>query len=852
MQLRTGKQKLDEFAKLDLVIDWDDLLHYRGKFKQQMALQLQIGAIFRAVGTGLVLFAILLVFFSAGWQNLTFLPASSLPELIFWIGVALLIYASFLLRDRDRFGFNLESSYLPALIRQLNESKRRPKDIEVDTYLSASILADIDNAYFSDNTRFLETLASQTLQSSQVRAVLARLGVNPGDFANAVQTAMLQMATNFDAHFMGLFPALFNKAVYLHQSHIDHLSVFFVLAESLWLDVFRNFAVNRDDLESVQLWLATENTKREYVRLWSNKALLKPKGTVNRAFTSRYSRTLETYGFDFTHMAATGAFALTMGREQEMQQIILELSRANGKAALLVGPPGVGKTHFLHHLAVKMVVEDVPPELVDKRLVLFDFNAAFTANQSLDEFKLVLQSLFAELISTKDVVVVFEEIEQLIKVREEYREEILSILENGIRNTGLQIVATTTPDNYNKYIQPNQAIVSLFQRIDYNEPSPNVALQVLIDEAASLERKYGVAAQVSALKQIVKLAPQFAYERVMPDKAIDLLSEAMMEAQHKGEQFVSSETIDSVVSRKVGMNVGSLSSEESTKLIQLEEVMHKRVVGQDAAIQAVVAALKRARAGFDKGSRPIAAFLFFGPTGVGKTEVARTLASSYYGSDKLFIRLDMSEYQEQDNLDRLIGRMDGDKFVGGYLTEFVRSRPFSLVLLDELEKANPKVLDLFLQVLDEGGLTDGAGRKVSFANTIIIATSNAGSKEIADLLSRGIPYKEVYRQVLPVLHGVYRVEFLNRFDRVIMFKPLNQLEVQQITIRMLDSIVNKMMEQGIELKITSSTVQDLAQLGYDPIYGARQLQRVIQENIEDRLAEMMIKGELKAGGSVTF
>jgi len=326
----------------------------------------------------------------------------------------------------------------------------------------------------------------------------------------------------------------------------------------------------------------------------------------------------------------------------------------------------------------------------------------------------------------------------------------------------------------------------------------------------------------------------------------------MVKAQENGLEFISQELVEAIVSSKVGVNVGSIEDKEADLLINLEDELHKRIIGQDDAVKAVSAALRRSRAGLAGSKRPIASFLFFGPTGVGKTELAKAVAHTYYGNEKLMIRVDMSEYQEEENLKRLIGHPDAGEFEGGYLTEAVRSKPFSLVLLDEIEKANPRVLDLFLQILDEGSVTDGLGRTIDFSNTILIATSNAASAEIADLIEAGKKYKEVFAKVMPTLRKFMRVEFLNRFDRVIMFKPLLRIEIERIAALLMEKEKVSLSEKGINLVFEKKLLEELAELGYNPLYGARELRRVIQDNVEDKIASMIIKKEVKSGGELVL
>ncbi len=657
---------------------------------------------------------------------------------------------------------------------------------------------------------------------------------------------------SFDNNYKGLFLAAFNMAVQLEMNEISQVTLFFVFAQTLWVQALTELGVTRQEIEGMQLWLRNEQRKLNYLKIWEQKSVLKPKGSVNRAYTSVYAPTLEEFGEDYTRDAANGRFELSIGRDTEMLEIIKVLQKQNGAAAVLIGEPGVGKSQFLKHLGVRMVVEDVPKVLRDQRLVAFDFNRAFTQNQNFESFKVTLESIFTEVARSRNIVLILEDMDQLMNIRNDLQAEVVNLLTSAIDKYNLRVVGTASNDGYNRFIKPLRSLSALFQPVFLNEPAPLIALQILIDEADGLEAKYGIKIQVPALKQIVALAPKFAYERVMPDKAIDLLEESLLEARDAGAAYLTSDIVNRVVSRKVGVTVGAISQSESQVLMNLEQKMHERVIGQDLAIRAVAAALRRSRAGLAGGHRPISSFLFFGPTGVGKTEVAKTLAATYYGDAKLMTRIDMSEYQEERNLERLIGYNEGEKFIGGYLTDAVRNKPYSLLLIDEIDKANPKVLDLFLQILDEGFVTDGAGRKVDFSNTIIIATSNAGSRQIAELIGEGMKYDDVYSHLLPVLRQVFRIEFLNRFDKVIMFKPLLPLEVEKIAAQMLEEINKNLMEKGYRIEYTDKVLEELVDEGYNPVYGAREIRRVIQERIEDVIAEAIVKGELVPGKTIKF
>ncbi|MDQ7021314.1 MAG: AAA family ATPase [Candidatus Dojkabacteria bacterium] len=519
----------------------------------------------------------------------------------------------------------------------------------------------------------------------------------------------------------------------------------------------------------------------------------------------------------------------------------------------MLGEPGVGKTFFLRYLATRMVVEDVPESLYDYRLVVVDLNRTMSVSGSVDGFKSVLNTMFEEVISSGNIILVFEDIGQIFGLRDEGRAEVISLISGMINKYNIKVLATASKREYESRMKTNKGFSSLFEVITIEEPSNNIAFQIVMDFVPFLEKENKITVRSEAVKRIVEFGENIMHERVMPDKGIVLLEDAILQAKAKGLDFLDDKTVNEIFEKEIGVNVGEISEDESKTLINLEETMHERVIGQDKAILGVANALRRARSGITSGKRPIASFLFYGPTGVGKTEVAKTLAETYYGDENLMIRVDMSEYQEEINLDRLIGYTDADgNFLGGYLTEAVRTKPFSLILLDELEKANPKVLDLFLQVLDEGRLTDGLGREVNFRNTVLIATSNAGSRQIADLIIKGKKYKEVNKAVEPVLREVFRVEFLNRFDKVVMFKPLSKIEVSQIAHLMLKGVNKRLEEKGIVIKWDMRTLGVLAEEGYNSVYGARELRRTIQDEIEDKIAQLIISNKVTSGSEIFF
>jgi ATP-dependent Clp protease ATP-binding subunit ClpC len=843
MRLAQGNQKLTETSNYDLVIDWDKLWYYRGNMLTAVSIERSLGNVLLLLGVGFTILGLALPIFAGNITNLTSFVVGSPTALILSLGLFLLTYAQYLRRDRLQFSFRKGNKSLHQLANKITTQKR---EIYLDQYISYPVWALFEYAYFHNPDNFLVDVMQQMLASKDVKQVFNRLALNSGHIQELVNS-LSQINPRFDQH-IPLFTHAFQKALDLELEQVDEVAFVTVLIDHLWVGKLQSFGVTNADLQGLYLWLRNRNRRQRYYNDWKYRSLLKPQGVMNRAYTSRIAETLEKYGEDYTRAATRGAFVLSIGKEEQMRQMLKILQKQNGSACVVVGDPGVGKSTFLRHFGTRMVVEDVPGSLKDQRLVAFDFNRAFTNSQRFEDFKQILQSILDETAAAGNIVLILDNLDQILNIRADLQAEVVNLLVNGIDRYGLRLVGTASTDGYNRFIKPLPNLAALFVPIFLPEPQPEVALQILIDEADKLEKKHGISIQVPALKQIVTLAPKFAYERVMPDKAIDLLEEALLDAKEKGLQQLTADVVNDLVSRKVGVNVGRISESESQVLMKLEERMHGRVIGQQEAIKAVANALRRTRAGLQKAAKPIAAFLFFGPTGVGKTEVAKTLAETYYGDEKMMIRLDMSEFQEEKNLERLIGYQENGKFMGGYLTEAVRQKPFSLVLFDEIEKANPKVLDLFLQLLDEGYITDGGGRKVDFTNTIIIATTNAGSRQIALEVAAGKSYQQVYTVAEESLKQVFRVEFLNRFSKLIMFKSLVPVEVEQIAVLMLNKLNKQLHERGYALEYNAEAVQRLVRLGFDPIYGARQMQRVIQEEVEDRIAEAVVTGQLKPGG----
>jgi len=847
-----GNVVLAKYKNAKIVVDLHSLSYFRGD-------RLSVYRTEKSASRLLDLFTLILIAVPVGLLVLQgnlgldmFLNPTSLLTYLPFLGIYTFIIALFLRRNRDKFDTSIKKFDLLKKVKQIESGKQI--ELYIDEFMDFETLVIIDKTLVDNNYPFIVNLTRLLIEHKEIQYFLKnRLGVNVDKFIELLKQNENSQSYKFsDAH-KTLFLYLFDEAIKIESNSINKFILFFVLNKYFLKPIYFDLGVSELELEGLRVWFKNETKQKEYYERWEKLSKLKPKGDVNRAYTSRVTPVLDEYSEDFTKEAATGYFMLTIGKEQEMARLLQSMERGRATACMVLGDPGVGKTRFIRHLATRMVVEDIPNSLYDHRLLVVDLNKVLTQVGSVDIFKQTLQKMFEEVRYSGNIILVLEEFTQILNIREDSKLEVVNLITNAIDALNLKIIATTNNANYSKYVKPIKTLAASFDVVHLKEPASNVALQILIDEVPRIEKKYKTSVRVNALKRIVEFAPKFDQDRVMPDKGIDLLEEACLAAKNQGLAFLDVATVDEVLSDRVGVKVGNLSESESQTLMNLSIQMHERVVGQQEAIDAVASAIKRSRSGLSAGKKPIASFLFYGPTGVGKTEVARTLADIYYGSENLMIRLDMSEYQEEQNLNRIIGYTD-DKgnFIGGYLTEAVRTRPFSLILLDEIEKANKKVLDLFLQVLDEGTLKDGMGRKIDFTNTIIIMTSNIGSNLIANEILKGQKYHEVEKLVGSKLQESFRIEFLNRFDKLIMFKPLSKIEIEQIVTLMLKKINDNLMQRGISFLWNERTLSELSERGFSPTYGARELKRIIQENIEDKLADLIIQGKLRSGMEAVF
>jgi len=633
--------------------------------------------------------------------------------------------------------------------------------------------------------------------------------------------------------------------------------------------------------------------------------------------------TLDGLARDLTAIAREGSLDPVIGRSKEIQRVIEVLSRRTKNNPVLIGEPGVGKTAIAEGLAQQIINNEVPETLRDKRVMTLDMGTVVAGTKYRGEFEDRLKKVMDEIRQAGNIILFIDELHTLIGAGgAEGAIDASNILKPSLARGELQCIGATTLDEYRKYIEKDAALERRFQPITVDEPTAEESIQILQGLRDRYEAHHRVTITDAAIDAAVKLSDRYISDRFLPDKAIDLIDEAgskvrlrsyttppnlkelevklehvrkekdaavqsqefekaaslrdteqrlreqleetkksWKEKQGKENSEVTVEDIASVVSSWTGVPVSKLAQTETEKLLNLEEILHSRIIGQEEAVKAISKAVRRARAGLKDPKRPIGSFVFLGPTGVGKTELARALAEVMFGDEDAMIRIDMSEYMEKHSTSRLVGSPPG--YVGfeegGQLTEKVRRKPYSVILLDEIEKAHPDVFNILLQVLEDGRLTDSKGRTVDFRNTVLIMTSNVGAQSLKSNKYVGFniqdgeqDYKDMKGKVMEELKKAFRPEFLNRIDEIIVFHALEKKHLQEIVTLMSDQLIKRLKEQEIDLELTTAAKEKIVNEGYDPEYGARPLRRAIQKHIEDRLSEELLKGAVFTGQRVVI
>lgn len=719
----------------------------------------------------------------------------------------------------------------------------------------------VSNAY-GEKTLSVKILLIVMLEDKVMDKVLARILPSFRSIKGQLRD-ILKKADNAPRGF-SLFPKqepspevmeVLEDAILMKDKHggyrISVLDIFTAMFDKS--DELKQFILNQDldkeDLEELAGWYEhIWNFWRSQRKFWDLDNLLR-QSPIGKDWVYGYARHLTAFAVNLTDKMEFARPVLRLtARQREIEQIEQILARSGENNVLLVGEEGVGKERIILDFSELIVRGRALPQLNYKKV--FDLNLALIAGASkeITDVQNILLATLNEALKAGNAIIILKNFHNFIgEIGGLGRIDVSEILVPYLKSSHIQVIATTNPASFHKFIEGRSELMDVFERVDISEPDKYQTLQIIEEAVPLLESKHGVLITYGAIKEVIEGADKFIRSSPFPEKAFDLLSEVISYVLARKERIVTKQEVNEVISRKTGIPLGPIVGEEKEKLTRLEEFMHKELVGQDRAVEVVASTMRRLRTGLGKRGKPAGVFLFVGPTGVGKTMTAKILAKTYFGSADRMLRFDMSEYQDIESLDRFLGSIRTNE--PGQFVTAVRDNPFSLILLDELEKANKNILNIFLQVFDEGRLTDVFGRKIGFEQNIIIATSNAGADFIRDLVREGLdPSLEKEKVVDVLIKGRYfSPELLNRFDEIVIFHPLSQEQVGKITGLLLNYLAARLKEQGYMFRPTQEVADYVAKAGFDPQFGARPMERVIRDKVESAIAKKILDGSIKKG-----
>ncbi|TSA46305.1 ATP-dependent Clp protease ATP-binding subunit [bacterium] len=701
-------------------------------------------------------------------------------------------------------------------------------------------------------------------EKKDVREILKRLDIKAEEFAQKIQEVLKKDGGYPKPTKVDNLAIITNLALLASKSALDagdrfiEPRSFFValinVDDPALRTLFNLFDINAADAQAAVVF---GRFRHSFGRLRFLPAFLggfahKPKllrhRVMNRAWTARPTPTLDQFSTDLTDLAREEKIGFLIGHEKEFAQLMQIVSRPGKPNAILVGDPGSGKSSMIAHLAFRMVKDEVPPVLFDKRLVSLGISR-LVSNATPDVLSGRLQKITNEILSAGNIILFIPNMHDLFRTAEAKAMNAIDVVLPVIKDNGIPVIGESYSREFKQFIEPRSDFLEQFEVLRVEEISEEEAVRFLTYESLILENQYGIFITYRAIREAVILAHRYLHNKPLPGSATDLLKMALTEASDAKKKTVDADMVAAVAEKLTRIPIQKAGQPEVKKLLNMENSIHEKFINQDAAVRSVARALREYRSGLTRRGGPIASFLFVGPTGVGKTELAKTLAKIQFGSKEAMQRFDMSEYQDKTSTFRLIGNPDGSRT--GALTDAVLLKPYTLILLDEFEKANPDILNLFLQVLDDGRLTDSLSRTISFENTIIIATSNAHSEFIKTETEKGRPGEEIADDLKKKLTDYFKPELINRFSDVMVFRNLDKGEIALVTQMLMKDLAGLLMDtNGIALSWDDAVANKLADLGYSPVFGARPLRQVIADHIRSVLAEKILKQEIKRGDKV--
>jgi ATP-dependent Clp protease ATP-binding subunit ClpC len=734
------------------------------------------------------------------------------------------------------------------------EDIRQSKDkVNLNDYLTKTtqnfLIKTITKAEILKISNFQIFLLKELLKNKKIRNLFFRLGVNLQNFNQELLKLSNTPEISYNETLIPILSSSFDLAKKLNYPHINLFFIFYGLRINGFPqlnELFEKFDLKREYLLSgILMELYSEKIKwkplPQIQPLSVFQARFTKKTLLNPALTSKVTNILDSYSLDLTYLASKESAGFLIGHQEELERLISHLRQRNN--VLLIGEEGTGKETVIMHLAWLIQNDLAPKELLDFRVVKLDLGLVYAQNK--EKFLPLLTKIFEDVLNSGYIILYLPYFENILLEKEI---EIMQAFQEILNSRSIPIVASMTPLGYEKSLA-RYNLDQFFEKIEVKELSEEESIYLLTLKSLLWEKKEKVIISPIAISLAVSLAKKFIRTEPLPKSAEEVILSAISLAKKNKQKLIDREIIQEIVAEKTKIPVGEVGEIEKEKLLNLENLLHQRIIDQDEAIKEISRVLKIYRAGIEKKKGPIGAFLFVGPTGVGKTETAKALAKIYYGSEKQMIRLDMVEFQNPEDIDKLIGSKDGT--ILGRLTEPIRQNPFSLILLDEFEKTHPTILKIFLPIFDEGFIKDALGREIDFTNSLIICTSNAYSEFIKESLEKGENFDKIKEELKSKLSQIFSVELLNRFDGIIVYKPLGQKELLKIAELMIDDLkAELLLKHGIDLEVSQKALEEIVRLGTDPIFGARPLNRKIDEIIRSEIANLILANKLSRGNKI--